>query len=155
MTVHARRIASIPSRTATETWHTICDLVSEPGTKARHELDAIKGIASALITEEYTRVAPVIVSGTGVQVRIYTLHGDDAIDADPFDETPLTQYPTQGGWRLSLPCGAYDLDEAIQATTQSTHVEVRSLEEATAASTGDAIQAPLRPAVDLSALERL
>lgn len=154
MTVHARRIASIPRRTATETWHSICQLVTEPGTEARQELDAITGIASALITEEYTRGAPIIVSGGGPQVRVYTLHGDDAIDADPLDETSLAQYPAQGDWRISLPCGQDDLDEAAQATAQSAHVEVRSLEESATASARDAIDAQLRPVIDLAALER-
>lgn len=154
MTVNARRIASIPRRTATETWRSICDLITESGSEARQELDAITGIASALITEEYTRDAPIIVSGNGPQVRVYTLHGDDAIGADPLDETSLSQTPTKETWRLSLPCGEDDLDEATQATSRSPHVEVRSLAEDAAASARVAADAKLRPVIDLAALER-
>lgn len=154
MTVQARRIASIPRRTASETWRLICELLTEPGADARRELDAITGIASALITEECTRGAPIIVSGNGPQVRVYTLHGDDAIDADSLDETPLSQIPTKVDWRLSLPCGPDDLDEATEATSGSAHVEIRSLVETKTASAQAPTEAELRPVIDLAALER-
>jgi len=154
MTVHARRIASIPRRTATETWRSICELVTDYGTEARQELEAITGIVSALITEEYTRGTPITVSGNGPQVRVYTLHGDDAIDADPLDEAPLSQNPTERDWRLSIPCGEDDLEEATQATSRSAHVEIRPLVESTAASTQAAAEPRFRPVIDLTALEQ-
>lgn len=154
MTVQARRIASIPRRTATETWRSICELVTESGSEARQELNAITGIASALITEGYTGCTPIIVSGNGPQVRVYTLHGEDAIDSDPLDETPLSQIPCQGDWRLSLPCGEDDLDEAAQATSRSAHIEIRSLVETTVASAQGSTNAGLRPVINLTALER-
>jgi hypothetical protein len=155
MTVHARRIASIPRRTATETWQAICEMLTTPGSPARQELQGIVGIASALITEEYLRDAAVIVSGAGPQVRIYTLHGEAAIEADPLDETPLSHDPTGGDWKVSLPCGESDLDEARDAVNAFPHVEVRSLvDDAPAPSSRGAETSNRRPIINLAALEQ-
>lgn len=154
MTVHARRVASIPRRTATETWRAIYELVTEADSAARQELAAITGIASALITDEYTRAAPVIVSGNGPQVRVYTLHGDAAIDADQSMETPLSHTPTSGDWSLSLPCGEDDLAEATDAVAHAAHVQIRSIIDDPAPAARSAAQSNLRPTIDLAALEQ-
>jgi hypothetical protein len=155
VTVHARRIASIPRRTATETWLAISEMVTAADSPARQELQDIVGIASALITEEYLRDAPVIVSGAGPQVRVYTLHGEAAIEADPFDETPLSSDPTSSEWTLSLPCGEDDLGEARQAVSESAHVEVRSLIDDAATASGRAVTPSGRhPVINLAALEQ-
>jgi len=155
MTIHARRIASIPCRTATETWRTICELITPQDGAARRELQAIVGVASALITEEYTQGAPIVLAGTGPQVRIYTLHGDAAIEADSLDEAPLNHDPTDGDWTLSLPCGDDDLDETLRAVSESPHIEVRSLADQACSSSTSAKQLITpRPVIDLAALEQ-
>lgn len=155
MTVHARRIASIPRRGPIETWHAICDLLRAEG-DARAELDGIAGCAAALIAEEYTLDSPIVVSGTGPQVRIYTLHGDQAIEADISEETALSHRPTTGSWSLSLPCGEDDLSEFEAAARSAAHVEVRPTDQATEASSASATttSAARRPVIDLAALEQ-
>lgn len=155
MTVHARRIASIPRRGPIETWHAICDLLCAEG-NARAELDGVAGCAAALIAEECTRDSPIIVSGSGPQVRIYTLHGDQAIEVDISEETALSHQPTTGSWILSLPCGEDDLGEFEAAVRSAPHVEVRPMDQATVASTASATTtwAGRRPVIDLAALDQ-
>lgn len=157
MTVHARRLASVPRRGPIDTWRAICDLVCTGG-DARAELDAIAGVAAALMAEEYTRDEPIVVTGTGPQVRIYTLHGDQAIEADTSEELPLSHDPTAGSWVLSLPCGADDLADARAAVAGAAHVEVRALGqdvgEATASTVTTTSTSTRRPVIDLAALEQ-
>lgn len=156
MTVHARRIASVPRRSAGDTWRALCELISAPGTPARAELESVLGIAAALITEEYTRECPITISGSGPQVRIYTLHGEQAIEAQPSDELPLNHDPTAGEWTLSLPCGPNYLEEAEEAIGSAPHVEVRSTssDDTAPAATAADRQLRRRPVIDLAALER-
>ena len=154
MTVHARRIASVPRRGPIDTWRSICNLLGAEA-DARAELDGIAGIAAVLIAEEYTRDEPITVSGIGPQVRIYTLHGDQAIDADGSEELPLSHAPTAGSWVLSLPCAEDDFDDAEAAVAAALHVKVRALGQ-TASATKAAAGASLarRPLIDLAAMER-
>ena len=155
MTVVARRLASVPRRTSVETWHRLVDLISAEGSPARAELSSITSVASMLIAEEYTKTAPVTISGGGPLVRVYTLHGEDAIDHDLDDEAALAFDPTAGdSWLLSLPADGADVAIAQAAVTAAAHVEVRDLAEAersTAARTGS----PMPDLVlDLQELER-
>lgn len=154
MTVHARRVASVPRRGPIDTWRAICDLLGAEG-DARAELDGIAGVAAALIAEEYTRDDPITVSGTGPQVRIYTLHGDQAIEAETSEELPLSHAPTTGSWALSLPCADDDLDEAEAGVAAAPHIQVRALGQPAGVGKSAASSSPAaRPIIDLAALER-
>jgi hypothetical protein len=135
MTVIARRVAAIPRRTSVETWEFVVALVTTPGSDAEAELKSIAATAAMLIAEEWTASAPIKITGGGPQVRIYTLHGDDAIEADPDDEVDLPATPTDAeGWLLSLPAGGVDLAIASAAIAACPHVEVRDADVATATS---------------------
>jgi hypothetical protein len=153
VTVQARRIAAIPRRSSVDTWRAISDLLARPATPARGELEAATGVAAMLIAEEYTRDAPVIMSGTGPQLRLYTLHGDEAIDADLDAETPFAFDPTDGDWSLSLPCGVDDLEEATQALSATAHITVREMTSETPVAAA-ALRASGKPVINLSELER-
>lgn len=153
MTVHARRIASVPRRTSVETWSSIVDLITAGGSSARTELLSVIGVGAAAIAEEYTRESPIIVSGSGPQVRIYTLHGTDAVEADLSDEHALGHDPTDGSWTLSIPCAHTDLDDFRQLVAGAANVDVRSLaSDKKAARTEPATAA--RPVIDLAALDQ-
>lgn len=154
MTVHARRIASVPRRSSVDTWRTICDLIAPPGAPGRTELDAVTGVASMLIAEEYTRDAPITVSGAGPQIRIYTLHGEDAIDAELDDESGFAFRPTDGDWHLSLPCAADDLDDTATALDGWSRITVREMTGNDAASLTASAPRGVQPTIDLTELER-
>lgn len=155
----ARRIASVPVRTSVETWQAICNLVARPGTDAHGHLAAISSIAAVLISEEYTSTAPIIVTAAGSQrVRVYTVHGDEAPDAE-VDEEPLALLPCENDdWAVSLPCAAVDLAEMIAALDGLTRFTVRDLDEGIhlveVSKSADRDEGGARPVINLLELER-
>jgi len=131
VTVIARRIASVPRRTSVETWARIVELVSEPDSDARAELEGVTSVAAMLIADEYAMTEPITIAGSGPLVRVYTVHGDDAIDADLSDEDELSFDPTDGeSWLLLLPASGSDVAAAEALLVSAPHVEVRDIEQA-------------------------
>jgi hypothetical protein len=128
--VVARRIAAVPVRTSSETWHAIVDLLCAPGSAAHRDLTAITSVAAILISEEYTREAPIVVMpASGPRVRVQTVHGTEAIEHIG-EETPLYgEWLTEAGWSMSLPCGAADLEEITAAVIGIPAVTVRDMSE--------------------------
>jgi hypothetical protein len=108
VTTLARRFSSVPARTSSETWLAIVDLIAQTA-PARDELIAAVGLMSLLIADESTRHRPLVVSGSGPQVRIYTLHGEAAIDKDEANEAPLAVDPTAGQWSMQVPVSDGDV----------------------------------------------
>jgi hypothetical protein len=130
MSVVSRRVHSVPVRTSVETWRAIVALLSPAGHEACRSLEAITNTAAMLITEEYTRDAPiVVVPAAGPRVRIYTMHGTAAVDGDgDGDEAPLATWPlAEPGWRLSLPCGIDDIDDVRTALQSYPFIDVRDV----------------------------
>lgn len=126
MTTLRRDIVSIPRRTAGETWDRISELVSKEGSDARAQMRAARHVATALIAQEATKDEPVIVSGTGPQVRIYTLHDDASLEADLDDERRLVTYVADGDWSASLPADKSDVEWATAALKKvSSRVTIR------------------------------
>lgn len=155
MTVVARRLASVPRRTSVETWQRLVELVAAEGSPASVELTSVTSAASMLIAEEYTKTAPVTISGGGALVRVYTLHGDDAIERDVEDEAELAFDPTAGdSWLLSLPAARADVEIARAAVAAAKHVEVRDLEEAERSITKEAAAPTHDLVLDLGELPR-
>lgn len=128
MSVIVRRLASVPVRSAGQTWHAFVELVSEPGTAAWTTLESIAGVGSMIIAEEYTGASPIVVMpAAGPRVRVYTLHNDHAL-GDDIDETKLASGPLlEVGWSISLPSGADDLALAQAAVAKVTGVTVRDI----------------------------
>ena len=151
MTVKARRVASVPKRTPTETWGAISDLVASSGSPARRELDRMVGLASMLIADECTREDPIIIEGAGPQLRIYTLHGDASLEDDKA-EAPFAFDPTAGNWTVSFPCSNEDLEETQMVANALPRVEVRPMGEGTGKS--QEATSRFRPVIDLMELER-
>jgi hypothetical protein len=109
-TVIARRVASTPVRSVSETWAIICQLLApDPDCAARQELSAVKGIASSSIASEATKDAAIVVWGGGPRARIYTVFDDDAITNDGVNEDAFPRSPTAGDWRMSIPCPPEDV----------------------------------------------
>lgn len=130
MSVVSRRVSSVPVRTSVGTWNTVVALLTAADQAARTSLEAITSIAAMLITEEYTRDAPIVVTpATGPRVRIYTVHGATAIDGGE-GEAPLATWPlAEPGWRLSLPCGIDDIDDVRAALAPYPFIDVRDTTE--------------------------
>ncbi|WP_406345328.1 hypothetical protein [Streptomyces sp. NBC_00648] len=130
MSVIARRIASVPHRTSSQTWQAIVDLLAPDRGPARTALLAVAGPCSVTIAEEHTSSAAIVVlPATGPRIRIRTVHGGDALDAAQ-GETPLSSCPLeQPGWHLSLPCAEDDLDELRAALAAHPQISVRVLDD--------------------------
>ncbi len=127
MTVVARRVRAVPYRSASEAWRLIVDLVAPQSTsEARRELLGIGGIVSTLIMDELLRDSPCVFWGAGPRLRVYCLHGDDAITGESMNEEPLQFCPTENGWQASLPCDPEDQAWVTTALKKhGTHVSVR------------------------------
>jgi hypothetical protein len=130
-TVIARRVASTPVRSVSETWAIICQLLApDPEGAARRELSAVQGIASSSIASEATKVAAIVVWGGGPRTRIYTVFDDDAMTKDGVNEDSLPRSPTVGDWRMSIPCPPEDVAwMRAQLARVSSRVFVRALDE--------------------------
>lgn len=154
MTTIARRIAASPTRTSTETWAVITDLLAPAGDDIRPQLDLAADAACMLIAEEHAKDNPIIITGCGPQVRIYTLHGDDAIDGANTNEHTLT-VTAQGDWQLSLPATGIDHDLATSAVHSIGHITVYDPTATAERSASAGTPARNHPVViDLTALEK-
>jgi hypothetical protein len=155
MSVIARRIAAVPVRTSVETWRAVAELLAQATARARDELDAVTNIGAMLVAEEYTALAPVVVQpASGARIRIYTVHGEDAIEAQA-DEQPLASWPLdQPGWTISLPCGAPDLDDVRAALVGHPGFAVRDVSDGIEAGEGDRNVAPAPLIIDLEEMSR-
>ena len=153
MTTIARRIAATPVRTSSDTWDAIADLLGTAGGDIATRLGQAADVASMLIAEEHTAADPIILSGCGPQVRVYTLHGMDAIDGSQLNEQALTIFASDD-WQLSLPASGPDFGLASAALDGIPNIEVYDPSD-----TDDSQLAASRPpsrqtvTVDLTALE--
>jgi hypothetical protein len=130
-----RNVASIPARSAKETWRAITDLVTGTDSVDSHQLDAAASIMESLIADELLASAPIVFKGAGPRVVIYCLYGDDAMEAD-LDIDRLIDSPTAGDWRATAPCEAEDdawMNKTLKtrAPRISVHVGAEEPEEET------------------------
>src|SRR5205085_7856585 len=100
MSWHARRIASVPVRTSAQTWRHLIEILNPP-LGARGVLEHAVDAAAIAISEESTIEMPMILTGCGPQVRIYTVHGEDAIDGTNVNETSIPGLRFTDSWQMS------------------------------------------------------
>ncbi len=104
-----RDIASIPMRSASETWIAITDLVSD-GTSI--DADQLRDASSAMadvISEEFPAEHAIIFSGCGPQLRLYLDYAAVAMERGN-NIDPINWLPTAcEDWRVYVPTDADDL----------------------------------------------
>jgi hypothetical protein len=156
MTVIARRVVSIPVRTATDTWKAISQLIAPDGSAAARELASVAGVACSLIARE-ALTSPIVLYGSGPRVRIYGLYNEEAVEGDNASESELSFDATAGSWKLSLPCPQDDLpwvQNALSATSK--RISARDMAEPVDDDDGNSGQAKgLSSEVDLEAFFKL
>jgi hypothetical protein len=104
-----REIASVPVRSAAETWQAIINLISGPDTPDAHTLKAAASIMESLIADEHPATVPITVKGSGDRLVIYCRYNEDALELGA-DIDPVTWNPTGGsGWRITAPTEASDV----------------------------------------------
>lgn len=104
-----RNVASIPARSAKETWRTIIDLVTGPQSVDLEQLEAAASVMESLIADEQPGRVPIIFKGCGPRVLIYCLY-DDAAMEQGLAVDGLKENPTAGDWRATAPCEAEDVE---------------------------------------------
>lgn len=103
-----RNIASIPKRSAAQTWRAITDLVTGSGSVDAATLTAAASVMESLIADEHLATVPIMVKGVGSRLVIYCLYGEDAMEADT-DVEKLNWNPTAGNWAMTAPTDAGDV----------------------------------------------
>lgn len=104
-----RDIASIPVRSAGETWQAIVDLIARDGSVDANTLKAAGSVMESLIADEHAATVPIVVKGEGPRLVIYCLYNEAAMEAGK-DIDPLNWNPTGGAdWRMTAPVEAADV----------------------------------------------
>lgn len=138
-TVARRTVRSTPHRSASETWTTIVELLTRGNTSAaRTELLAVAGVASSIITDQFPKNAPIVVTCSGPRTRVYCTYDEDAIDGTNASEESFGFDPLAGEWMLSFPCGKDDLAWVQAALKPHPHCCARSLDEKVEKASADA-----------------
>lgn len=125
-----RDIASVPVRSAKETWAAIIDLVTGPDTVDRHQLEAAASILESIIADEVPASVPIVFMGAGPRVLIYCLYNEDAMEAGrSVDSLPAN--PTAGNWQATAPAEAEDVAWMNKSlTTRALRISVHDREDA-------------------------
>jgi len=142
-----RDIASIPVRSAKETWRAIIDLVVADSSVDRGQLDAASSVMEALIAGEQPATAPIVFKGYGPRVLIYCVYNEGAMEAG-HDIDRLNANPTVGDWRVTAPCAEGDVswmnetlrDRAPRARVYAANDQPSEDEERTAGSAAKPIE---------------
>ena len=128
-TVLARRVVSTPVRTVAQTWEKIVEIVApDPKSSARAELAKASGVACSAIASEATKDAAIVIWGNGPRVRVYCVFDEDAITQDDVNEDSLPKIPTEGDWKMSIPCLPEDVKWSA-AKLGAGRIAARSMEE--------------------------
>lgn len=109
-----RDIASIPVRSASETWEAIVALITAKGSRHVEQLNKAGPTIASLITDELPAQAPFVLEGCGPQLRIYCSYGFKAIEAGTGIDA-LTFNPTEDDWTMHVPCDSANLNWVTNA----------------------------------------
>ena len=149
-----RNIASVPVRSAKDTWRAIVDLVTGDDAIDRHQLDAAASIMESLIADELPATTPIVFKGSGPRVLIYCLYNEDAMEAG-IDIDSLSVNPTAGDWRATAPSEDDDVEwmnDALKARAPRISVHAADQPPADDDETGDAEQTGKALEIDWGAL---
>jgi hypothetical protein len=103
-----RDIASIPKRSAAETWRVIVHLITGSGSAEAATLTAAASVMESLIADECPATVPIVVKGVGSRLVIYCLFGEAALEAGT-DVDKLNWNPTAGNWAMTVPAESGDV----------------------------------------------
>lgn len=112
-----RDIASIPLRSAGETWQAIIELISGPDSVDRAALENAASVMETLIADEQPAAVPIVVKGNGPRLLVYCLYQEKAMEAG-LGIDALSWNPTAGDWAITAPCEDADapwMNRSLQA----------------------------------------
>jgi hypothetical protein len=149
-----RDIASLPARTAKETWAAIVKLVTGAGSVDAEQLEAAASVVCSAIADEHSAKVPIVLKGGGARLVLYTLHAADAMEVG-LTVDKLTWNPTASdAWAMTVPCSREDIRWMSKALAERapriTVHDVNEMPVAEVESTGKAADVE----IDWTALER-
>jgi hypothetical protein len=104
-----RVIASIPVRSAAETWQAITKLVTGPDSVGDETLRAAASVMESLIADEHLGTVPITIKGNGPRLVIYCHFNEAAMEAGK-NIDPINWNPTGGNdWKMTAPSDAADV----------------------------------------------
>ena len=106
-----RDIASIPLRSAADTWSEYQKLVTGKGSVDVDQFDAATSVMTSLITDEDFKDEPLTLAGVGDRLVAYLVHGHEALEAGASIDK-LAWNPTAGDWKLYFSCPEEQFDWA-------------------------------------------
>lgn len=124
-----RDVSSIPFRSASETWQSIVDLVTGPGSKDTQQLKNAAGVMGSIITDELPASHAVMLEGVGAQLRIYCRYGMKALEEGGKVDS-LTWNPTAGDWTMHVPCDEENIEWVRKALAGTARIKVFDVAEA-------------------------
>jgi hypothetical protein len=125
-----RNIASIPLRSAKETWDAIIELVSDSESKDRQQLYAAASVMESIITDQLPANVPIVFKGGGgPRVLIYCLFHEDAMEAG-LTIDKLSTNPTKGDWSATAPSEKDDVEWMNKTlTTRASRISVHDVDK--------------------------
>jgi hypothetical protein len=104
-----RDIASIPVRSAAETWQAITALISGIGSVDADTLARAASVMESLIADEHPASVPIVIKGNGPRLVIYLLYNEDAMESGTGIDA-ISWNPTGGqDWSMSAPSETVDV----------------------------------------------
>jgi hypothetical protein len=104
-----RDIASLPARTAMETWGAIVKLITGADSVDAEQLEAAASVVCSAIADEHLAMVPIVLKGGGSRLVVYTVHGADAMEVG-LAVDKLSWNPTASdAWAMTIPCSDEDL----------------------------------------------
>jgi hypothetical protein len=104
-----RDIASIPVRSAAETWQAITTLITGVGSMDADSLTMAASVMESLIADEHPAAVPIVVKGNGPRLVIYLRYNEDAMEIGK--EVDALTWNATGGtdWSMTAPSEAADV----------------------------------------------
>jgi len=146
-----RDIASVPVRSAAETWKAIVDLVTGSDTVDKQQLLDAASVMESLIADEMPNRTPIVFKGSSSRIVIYCHFNEDAMEMGT-DIDKLASNPTASDWKATAPCEKADVAwmNTSLKTKKCPRVSVHDVDEAP--EDGDATKASGAFDIDWSAV---
>lgn len=130
----------------------IVGLISASSSVDAHQLTAAQPLMAMLVAAEHYDSKPLTLVGSGIRVVIYCSYREDALTLGA-DVNSLPSNPTEGEWRLYVPCAPDDLVWAkADMKKRAPRLHLHGLDEAVPASNEDDEIASGAPVLDWGAL---
>lgn len=125
-----RDIASVPVRSAAETWKAIIDLVTGSDTVGKQQLLDAASVMESLIADEMPANVPIVFKGGSSRVVVYCHFNEDAMELGSGTDK-LNNNPTSGDWQVTAPCEKADVAWMTKSLkSKSPRISVHDVDEA-------------------------